>query len=97
MKQRYYVEILDTGVYVKDSYLRTGNRIVRQWPPAYRFEICPLCGHQIGRAQVRDHDAVRQAVELCQKLNHDYVKERGRQLRSQAAVTMGANNVNWEI
>jgi hypothetical protein len=108
MRQRYHVEILDTGVFVIDSYDK--GRVMRQWPSVYYLKLCPTCGNEISRRQEKDHDSVRQAIELCQKLNKDFADQLARDTRaalacqrefqdhqnqiSQAAVTMGAKNVN---
>jgi hypothetical protein len=77
------------------------HSIVRHWPAPRHPDKCDYCGSTIGESYCTSHDDIRQAIELAQKLNRDEdrkdrqeAKDRHQNEISQAAVTMGANNVN---
>jgi hypothetical protein len=105
---RYYVEITDQWVAVKDSLGQPTNT-VKLWD--HKVELpCPCCGWK--RPNRPESGVVRQAVELCSRLNQrdlnmwlNEVNDRStRQMRetpeekqrnlTEAAITMGAGKVN---
>jgi hypothetical protein len=80
--RRYYVEILDHGVFVKDSstpcdFSKIEPRfwkdcsvhvIVKHWPAKVDKSECPRC-HRHTPRWYYSHGDVQEAVELCARLN----------------------------